>query len=153
MSALLRAMASSRSCCSWSCSLLSLSCSSRSLSRLAHSSCWFSLPNWSRDTHIRCGQRRRHNHRERSMREKQGAKLRVDANQKKKIECFWIGQNVKQLTVKHNSTDFQHRGKLRISKYSIYVKISLGCHRQSQESNFESLKKGKSFLHSGTLLL
>lgn len=47
MSALLRAMASSRSCSSWSRSLLSLSCSSRSLSRLAHSSCWFSLPNWS----------------------------------------------------------------------------------------------------------
>lgn len=46
MSALLRAMASSRSCSSCSRSLLSLSCSSRSLSALAHSSCWFSLPNW-----------------------------------------------------------------------------------------------------------
>lgn len=50
MSALLRAMASSRSCSSWSRSLLSLSCSSRSLSALAHSSCWFSLPNWSKHT-------------------------------------------------------------------------------------------------------
>lgn len=45
MSALLSAMASSRSSCSCRRSLASLSCSAFSLSRLAHASCCSSLPN------------------------------------------------------------------------------------------------------------
>lgn len=46
ISALLRAMASSRSSCSCCLSLFSRSRSARSLSRLAHSNCWASFPNY-----------------------------------------------------------------------------------------------------------
>lgn len=51
ISALLRAMASSRSSCSCCRSLFRRSRSARSLSRLAHSNCWASFPNC-RDTRV-----------------------------------------------------------------------------------------------------